>query len=303
MKKFLAEVLVFLIILLISFYLIFMRANGKTDPFYLRFTSPKQHSLILGTSRAAQGIQPSVLDSILPGSGFYNYSFTIGHSPYGPAYLNSIKKKLDHQTKNGIFILSVDPWSISSNANDPNNPDRFRERKLAIGKTPVVNIRPNFFYLINAYDKPFYHLLPRQKSSIILRDDGWLDVKFKIDSLKMEQLIEKKVDSYRKNNLKKYKFSDVRLEYLTKTITYLKNFGRVYLVRLPVHPRMMEIDEEFIPDFDQKIRQISEQTGTPYFDMSFMNDSILYTDGNHIYRESGKVVSARIGEWIAGQEQ
>jgi len=280
-----------------------MRANGKTDPFYLRFTSPKQHSLILGTSRAAQGIQPSVLDSILPGSGFYNYSFTIGHSPYGPAYLNSIKKKLDHQTKNGIFILSVDPWSISSNANDPNNPDRFRERKLAIGKTPVVNIRPNFFYLINAYDKPFYHLLPRQKSSIILRDDGWLDVKFKIDSLKMEQLIEKKVDSYRKNNLKKYKFSDVRLEYLTKTITYLKNFGRVYLVRLPVHPRMMEIDEEFIPDFDQKIRQISEQTGTPYFDMSFMNDSILYTDGNHIYRESGKVVSARIGEWIAGQEQ
>ncbi|HNQ83330.1 MAG TPA: hypothetical protein PLW31_14310 [Bacteroidales bacterium] len=303
MKKFLAEVLVFLIILLISFYLTFMRANGKTDPFYLRFTSPKQHSLILGTSRAAQGIQPSVLDSILPGSGFYNYSFTIGHSPYGPAYLNSIKKKLDHQTKNGIFILSVDPWSISSNANDPNNPDRFRERKLAIGKTPVVNIRPNFFYLINAYDKPFYHLLPRQKSSIILRDDGWLDVKFKIDSLKMEQLIEKKVDSYRKNNLKKYKFSDVRLEYLTKTITYLKNFGRVYLVRLPVHPRMMEIDEEFIPDFDQKIRQISEQTGTPYFDMSFMNDSILYTDGNHIYRESGKVVSARIGEWIAGQEQ
>jgi hypothetical protein len=301
MRKFLIESALFLVIVSTSVFIIFCRANGKTDPYYLRFTTPRQHSLILGTSRAAQGIQPSVLNAVLPGNEFYNYAFTIGHSPYGPEYLKSIKKKLDHQTKNGIFILSVDPWSISSDSKDPNDPDEFREKNLAIGKTPVVNIYPNFFYLINAYDKPFYHLLPRQKSSIVLCEDGWLDVKFKLDSAKMEQLIEKKIRRYRKENLVKYKFSDVRLDYLKETIIYLKNFGRVYIVRLPVHPRMMEIDEELIPDFHQKILYISEQTGVPYLDMTYMNDSILYTDGNHIYRESGKVVSARIGEWIASQ--
>ena len=35
--------------------------GGRVDAFYGRFTSPLAGSLVLGTSRAAQGIQPAVL--------------------------------------------------------------------------------------------------------------------------------------------------------------------------------------------------------------------------------------------------
>lgn len=299
MRKFLVESALFLTLVIITIYLIFLRADGKSDHYYLRFTSPKQHSLILGSSRAAQGVLPSVLNEILARNDIYNYSFTIGMSPYGPVYLKSVKKKLDHDTKDGIFILTVDPWSISSDSKDPDNPDQFREKQQIIGKTPFVNMYPNFLYLMTFYNKSFYHLLKKQKSSITLHEDGWLEVKIKLDSATIQKRIEKKVKLYRKENLKKYKFSEVRLDYLVKTVNYLKNYGKVYLVRLPVHPLMMEIDDALIPGFNEKMISISGSTGAPYLDMSYLNETTVYTDGNHISYKSGEKVTAELAGWIA----
>ena len=91
MKKFIVNICLFLIIVLLTILGVFWQADGKTDPFYLRFTTDKQNSLILGTSRAAQGLLPEVLNSKLNRDDFFNYSFTLGHSPYGPTYLKSIK--------------------------------------------------------------------------------------------------------------------------------------------------------------------------------------------------------------------
>ncbi|MCU0370223.1 MAG: hypothetical protein MUC31_02320, partial [Bacteroidales bacterium] len=250
MKKFLIEVLVFLVILLTSFYLIFLRADGKTDAFYLRLTTKKQHSLILGNSRAAQAIKPSVLNDVLSRNDLFNYSFSIHLSPYGPTYLNSIKRKLDQDTKDGIFILSVDPWSISTVSADPNDTAKFGELKMFLGKIRHVNLYPNVPYLFSSYDKPYYNLLLNAKSPTTLHRDGWLEVNVTMDSAKVKRRIERKISQYRKGNLPTHKFSEVRLEYLIKTIEYLKNFGKVYLVRLPVITEIMAIEQELIPDFD-----------------------------------------------------
>ena len=114
-------------------------------PFYVRFTSPTQHNLIIGTSRAAQGIQPTVLNEIIPNKSFFNYAFTAAQSPFGPVYLKSIQKKIDTTTKNGIFIVTVDPWSISSKSKDPNDSSKFRENNLALAtfqtstEVPIMN--------------------------------------------------------------------------------------------------------------------------------------------------------------------
>ena len=60
--------------------------KGGVDAFYGRFTTPPAGSLVLGTSRSAQGIRLAVLTT-RPGGQFegplLNYAFT--HSPYGPA--------------------------------------------------------------------------------------------------------------------------------------------------------------------------------------------------------------------------
>lgn len=299
MKKFLIEVAIFLVLVLGSFFIVFIQADGSSDPFYIRFTTRKQHALILGTSRAAQGIQPAVLDKILPGNNFFNFSFTLISSPYGPVYLNSIKKKLDQETTNGIFILSVDPWSISSKSGYPNDSTRFKERRQILSLSPWVNLYPNIPYLVNFYGEPFYTLIWKEKTSMFLHNDGWLEVTIRMDSSAIRKNIDRKIYIYKKNNLPNFKYSEVRYEYLIKTIAFLKQHGDVYMVRLPVHPKMMEIDNQLVPDFSEKMNLISKTTGTPYLDLTGLNDSLTYTDGNHLYKESGKIITRRIGNWIA----
>lgn len=299
MKKFLIEVAIFLVLALGSFFIVFTLADGSSDPFYIRFTTRKQHSLILGTSRAAQGIHPDILEEVLPGKSFFNFSFTITSSPYGPLYLKSIRNKLDPETRNGIFILSVDPWSISSNSKLPNDTTGFKEKWHFLSLSPWVNLNPNIPYLVNFFGKPYYTLLWKENTSMFLHNNGWLEVSIGMDSSSIRKNIDRKIKIYKKNNLPNFKYSEVRFEYLIKTIVFLKQHGDVYMVRLPVHPRMMEIDNQLVPDFNEKMNLISKTTTTPYLDLTGLNDSLIYTDGNHIYKESGKIITRRIGNWIA----
>ena len=81
-------------------------AGGNTDSFYRRFTSPQQSNLILGNSRAAQGVRPEFLHAT-NGEKFYNYSFTIFDSPYGEAYFKSIEKKLDELENRGMIDMMI----------------------------------------------------------------------------------------------------------------------------------------------------------------------------------------------------
>ena len=60
MKKFSIHISTFLIILVISILAVFYVADGYADSFYLKISSSKQKNLILGTSKAAQGVQPQV---------------------------------------------------------------------------------------------------------------------------------------------------------------------------------------------------------------------------------------------------
>ena len=66
MKKFLVKVgVALLMVLAVHGITVLVFGNGKIDGFYLRFTTPKQHSLVIGNSRAAQGIVPSVVNESL----------------------------------------------------------------------------------------------------------------------------------------------------------------------------------------------------------------------------------------------
>ncbi len=301
MKKFLVKTFVFLFIacLLLLLPFLFFKLDGYTDPFYLRFTTPRQSSLIIGTSGAAQGIQPLVLDSILKRKDIYNYAFTIAHSPYGPTYLNSIKKKLNPNTKDGIFILIVNPWDISGPAKNPDNADSFPEASRMLGQTIFVNLNPNIFYLWNSYGKSLYNLFSEGKSSgMLLHNEGWLEVTVSMDSTSVCNRIEEKLEDYSNKMLQKYKFSSLRMEYLEKTIDFLKGHGQVFLVSLPIHPQMSIIEKRLMPDFDSKIDFLAAKMKVPYENFRRAKGSYQFVDGNHLYKTSGRIVSMEIGEWI-----
>jgi hypothetical protein len=294
MKRFLGRLILFSVIPMAVLVYAVIQVDGKTDPFYLRFTTPQHESLILGTSRAAQGIQPGVLKSIL-NEPVFNYSFTIMHSPYGSVYLNSIARKLK-PSSDALFILAVDPWCISTRAEDPNDPNLFEEKGKLLDKVRYVSMKPNLDYLLNAFPKPFYRIFEKN-SSMELKADGWLSVDVPMDSLSVYKRLESKLAIYREQHLKRFSFSPTRLNYLLQTIELLSQNGEVYLVRLPVHPEMMEIEKELMPDFDRIIQPAVDKS-SGYLDLTPYNDNFQYTDGNHLYKESGKEVTRMIGNWI-----
>lgn len=295
MKKFLIETILFLAIIIVSVYLVFLQANGKSDPFYSKTTSPKQTSLILGTSKAAQGLIPEILHPYLQ-KNIYNFSFTVAHSPFGPTYLNAIQKKIEPNTKNGIFIITIDPWSISSDGADPNNEYQFDEAKSFMGTISSFSSNPNVSYLLNSFDDNYIKILINF-SLMEVHSDGWLEVFPPMDSIAIENKIAEKILEHTLK-LEKFQFSKTRFEYLKKTIEILKNHGKVYLVRLPVCPEITKIEAELIPDFDLKINDLANEEELLYLNLINSGTKFTFIDGIHLSKDSAKEVSRKVGEWI-----
>ena len=279
---------------------VFYQADGYTDPFYARFTSPKQSSLIIGTSKAAQGIRPNVLNKTLPDS-IYNFAFTIAHSPYGPAYLNGIKRKISKETSDGIFILAVDPWSIADAHADPNDENQFDENKSFLNRLQTISSQPNIPYLVSYYRNSFAKIFDRDTVAF-LHDDGWLEINTRMDPKIIEIRIQNKVESLKERKTR-YQLSETRLSYLNKTIAYLQERGSVYMVTLPIHPELTNLEAAIIPNFKDLMYKLSRETGAPFLDLSQENQDYIYTDGMHLYKDSATEVSRKIASWIKLESQ
>ena len=148
--------------------------------------------------------------------GLFNYAMTLANSPYGKVYFESIKRKLDTSSKNGIFILEVNPWSICSETLDPNDESNFREADLFLSKLNCVDCNPNIEYLARHYSDAYINLWRDTYSPLILHPNGWLEVNVSIDYAAVLVNTQTKMNQYRNDVLPKYHFSDVRYEYLKK---------------------------------------------------------------------------------------
>jgi len=307
MKKFLLHTTIFSIPILAVVLAVFYIANGKTDAYYLRFTTPQQQNLILGTSGAAQDLQPEIINPIVfknTQQHFFNYSFSFFDSPFGPAYFESIKRKLDPATKDGIFIIAVNPWSIAKKKNELDNPENFSENKRFIAKTKLVNLNPNIPYLVQSYSEPYINIIRKWKDSsdMVLHKDGWMEIDAPMDSASVLKHRNNKVKEYLQDYLPVYEFSGERYGSLRELITFLQNHGKVYLVRLPIHPVMFEIEDKVMPDFDDKIISLAAACKVPYLNFKKMDNHYQYVDGNHLYKASGKEVSDSVATWIAAKK-
>jgi hypothetical protein len=255
--------------------------KGRVDAFYGRFTGPPAGSLILGTSRAAQGIQPGVLAAGLSrefDKPLLNYAFTLTHSPYGPAYLRSIQRKLRPQVRNGLFIIAVDPWSLSLTGPEGS----FPEDQSFIGQLKQVSQNPNLPYLTRYQTKPLYRLLLDYATATErLHPDGWLEVNIGTDSTQVRARTARKLQDYKMLAASQH-LSAGRLQALRQTIQFLKPHGRVVLVRLPVGPSLLELENVYQPAFDQLMRQTASNSAVPYLDYS--SRPYATTDGNHLQK-------------------
>jgi len=289
---------------LVTAFVMLLAVFRYVEPFYARFTTQEQSVMAFGTSRVAQGIVPEVLNGMgISEQPFFNYAFTVAHSPYGPAYYESIRKKLK-PTRNGVFILGITPWSIAGNMEYPNDSTKFREIGACVATTQQVCQWPNFEYFFENYDQPQQTVtIPfLEDNPSFLHGDGWLEVTANMDVRVVENRLKAKLASYKRNMLPNYTFSSLRLRYFLKTIELLKPLGKVYLVRIPIHPKMMELENKFMPNFDKRI-QAAVELSDGYYDLTPRNSDFEYTDGNHLYKESSKKVTQEIASWIEAMRQ
>ena len=304
MKRFILKSLLYLAILLGLHYAVAWQADGFIDPYYLRFANGSYQSMILGTSRAAQGLVPAVFQEEL-GSGYAgigNYSFTLSQSPYGPVYLESIQKKMNrqHLGKKRVFLITVDPWSISNFKNPEDDSTRFRENDQILAEIDQVAVagKPNFEYLRKRFANAWGSMLFHFKTTMEVHTDGWLEVSIPMDSGEVAKRTKARIRAYTEDSFPYYTFSPTRYEYLQKTIDFLQAFGEVYLIRLPVHPELKELEEKFMPDFDQKICALTQICNILYWDFTVQGGKYIFTDGNHLYKESALKISRNVAEKI-----
>ena len=276
------------------------KAGGTTDEYYLRFTTPKQHALILGGSRASRGLHPDVLDSALTRSGLegplYNFSFTIDHSPYGQTYLTAIRAKLDPRTVNGLFILEVSPWLLVQ----PKSADSvvaFPEAQRLLGEQWFFNMRPNYEYLIRHRTRGWGSLLRTRPGWAAVRSDGRLFVRWETETERATQTAAR-IEEYRDDRSLNMDYSLERERTLADLINELKPHGRVVLVRLPCVKALKTYDDMVCPDFLERMNALAIRTNSEFIDLMPLDGRVHYVDGSHLDDRSGVWVSRALADSI-----
>lgn len=303
MRAFLRTLLAFAVLPAAVFAWSLWRADGETDEYYLRFTTPPAGSMILGTSRSAQGLRPQVMDSVLGKSGHpgqvLNYSFALGISNYGPAYLRSIGRKLDPSARDGVFVLAVDPWSLGARAGE-SDATGWPEDERFLAKLRLVSMKPNVEYLLTAYQKPILTIAwpraERQQRTMRVHPDGWLEVRLPMDSASVAKRERDKLREYRATHAPGLRVSEERIAWLERTITLVRPHGRVLLVRMPVGAGMLALEDSLAPGFSARMEAVAREQGARFLDLTLHPGPWRFTDGHHLEPGSAAEASRLVAE-------
>ncbi|QBA63891.1 hypothetical protein [Muriicola soli] len=290
MRRFIIKAILFLILVVSIVTITLVQYGGYVDYFYEKFTTPKAPSLILGDSRSFQGIQPKIINKYFTDSDLdlpiFNYSFTLFEISYGKPYLESVKRKLNSKAKNGIFIISVHPWSVSNRSgNHEEERGVYFESDLPPHNMKWVDVSPNFEYLLKNFN--YFHFKGMFRKMTLTHKDGWLqDNNLPTDQNILNEWKQIQIERYKRHSLKWVK-SNVRMEDLKKTASFLKNHGRVYLVRLPIDEEINKIELKYWHNFDQEMKELSDSLQIDYINFSSSVKKYDTYDGIHIDQYSG----------------
>lgn len=272
--------------------------DGYTDDYYVRVASPRQTALIVGTSRAAQGLVPAEIDARALGASaaLYNFAFASSLTRYGRAYFEAIERKLaaPAPAQTGVFLLEVSPLALSIDTTDASP---FPEQQTFIGKLRSFSLDPNVEYPFYAARRG-YDIIDRSVrrlrglGRLFLHDDGWLEVK-PVPAASVEPNIQQKLVDYAQT-FSVSRDSPERNAYLERTIARLSPRGRVVLLVMPIDPRLRALERGYMPDFDARMRALAARSGAAYLDLSDLDASVATNDGNHLRQDSARAVSREV---------
>lgn len=241
------------------------------DPYYCLATH-QANILVIGSSRAKRGIVPSILKKEILQDGIpLNISINGLNSPYGESYFNFIQKKVKRNRK-GLFILDVSPPSIMQRDFEINS--KPREFDFFLYQLNILNLNPNIEYLLRANANREEKANSKNLDyETIYHSSGWWEAIIN-DNNKLAKGNYEKIPMYR---------SLEREVYLKKTIEFLKDYGRVILVRMPVSKYGYIAEEKWHPNFDKWMVRLSENYKVEFLNYSQQYDLYnFYDDKSHM---------------------
>ena len=312
MKRFLIKLIV-LVLLLTSVYLLLVDklSKGYVDMYYNKFTE-RAGSLILGLSRADQGIAPHILERSLVEHDFELplVNFASNQSFYGDVYHQAITKKLKNDMNTGLFILSVTPGSFTAPKGAGAKEIELFDEESVMGKADEFASNPNYNYIMNCYGQSLYNSIYNTTKWENLKThlNGWNELQIKSSIMK---ITDKDINIWKSQNISFYErksrteeFQKIRLQAFLDIVTFLKGKGKVFLVRLPADSDVIALENKNHNNFDHQMDSIAKIYGIPYLNYSTRQGSLKTYDGSHLESESAKkftaLLSRDIGSYIKG---
>lgn len=290
MKIFIIKTAIAAAIIVLLFTMAFyMIPSGRIGDVYPRVSSPLQQSLVIGTSRAAQAVNPQLINATLKdvySPTLYNFSFHLDASSYNEVYEAAIYKKLaPHDGLKHLFVLTVDPWALRNLDSVP--------RELALRS---YSARPNVEYIVKNFSRSWFSPLPTHS---FVNENGRTEVDYAPKTKKeWEKRVEMRLMAY-KDMAKNYSYSTKSQSILERLIQNLGKRGTVCLVRIPTSQPMKNLEHKICPRFDMLMNIVAQRHGIAYY--NFTETNYATTDGNHLTQNDGNRFSAALADSILRQ--
>ena len=284
--KLILKLLIIAAAVVISFLIFYIAVSPEyIDIFYVRFITPRQSSLILGDSRAAQGLVPSVINQSSRQFSFFNYAFTASYSPFCEDYLISIKEKLTHNIEGQMFIISIGPTQFTSyETTTASNTSSYLSSIKSVNGNGFINI--SYFMSVNR--KPLiYGLFNRVIGTAVNHRDGWLQQRLVyVSPGELEERYTSGIIRF-ENSISARSWDNLKWNLFCDLIDFLKDSGAiVFLIRMPTSNDVNILENRYFPDFNERFYSYSLENQIIYLDHSGLSNSYNSIDGNHLTEES-----------------
>ena len=313
MKLFLFK-LSLLAILLVTTYAFFLHklALGEVDDYYYKFTQNAEH-IIVGLSRANNGISPKILHEELSNPdwtmGISNFAFEKYQSAYGLTYLDAIRQKLTYKKINTLSIVCVTPGSLTAPIGMDSESIVTMDQKTILGKVTDFTSYPNYNYIINCYGESLYKvLIPEENDNqTTLHPDGWREFKLRsrFYNVKAKDIAHWKAITLaiHSQGVSTEEKSNYRINSLVSTLKYLKSRGDVFLIRMPADSDIIAMENKQWAYFDSFIDSIAKVEEIKFLNYTKAGHSFETYDGSHLHSKSAQEFSRILAQDIMNHKK
>jgi hypothetical protein len=267
------------------------------DGTYEKLITPRQRSMVLGTSYASRGIVPEILnDAGLPYEGdLYNFAFSNAISRWGTAYSRAVLLKLDPATTNGLFIVQVNPLSFRTLTKAKPDQD-----SCFFDSLDSVSSNPNLPYLLEHQQETLLQAFtePRKDSDWVIDPDGWQHHVRDAPANVTLKIIDKNLKVDFPYQLSQSAFSESRWDAFERLVHTLDDHGTVVLVRLPSTDELARLQDAWYPAFDRRMTRFARDAKMTYLNFKGDRSDYRTTDGAHLDSRSAAKFSEELAETL-----